>query len=134
MPVLPTQSQKTDSIGVSLSNGQSEEQEDLLSSTTSKWEDDEERKFYEDIQDLKDFVPKSILGLDEKDEEDKDAEAKEKERKEREEIETKKLEEELNALKLSESEGNVEGKNVPNGSAAPAVTDQNAVEENDDEG
>ena len=30
-----------------------------------KWEDEEERRFFEDIQDLRDFVPKSVLGFTE---------------------------------------------------------------------
>ncbi|QRW21674.1 eukaryotic translation initiation factor 4G [Rhizoctonia solani] len=30
----------------------------------SKWEDEEERRFYEDLPDLKDFVPKTVLGVD----------------------------------------------------------------------
>jgi regulator of nonsense transcripts 2 len=32
-----------------------------------KWEDEEERRFYEEIQDLKDFVPSSVLGVDSSD-------------------------------------------------------------------
>ena len=30
-----------------------------------KWEDEEERRFFEDIPDLKDYVPKSVLGIEE---------------------------------------------------------------------
>ncbi len=29
-----------------------------------KWEDEEERRYYEDVQDLKDYVPSSVLGID----------------------------------------------------------------------
>lgn len=34
-----------------------------LTFSGGKWEDEEERRFYEDICDLKDFVPASVLGL-----------------------------------------------------------------------
>ncbi|KAG8747796.1 hypothetical protein FRC10_011241 [Ceratobasidium sp. 414] len=64
MPSLPSASQKNDSI--LLLDGSSTLRiggtEDLPAN--SKWEDEEERRFYEDITDLKDFVPKTILGVD----------------------------------------------------------------------
>ena len=84
MPTLPTQSQKSDSINIS-SGGQGDSQ-DVIFSSGGRWEDEEERKFFEDIQDLRDFVPKSVLGIDEKDvvsETAEVAEDKEKERKDR---------------------------------------------------
>ncbi|KAG8722033.1 hypothetical protein FRC08_007802 [Ceratobasidium sp. 394] len=64
MPSLPSASQKNDSI--LLLDGSSSLRiggaEDLPAN--SKWEDEEERRFYEDIADLKEFVPKTILGVD----------------------------------------------------------------------
>jgi regulator of nonsense transcripts 2 len=81
-----------------------------------KWEDEEERRFFEDIQDLKDFVPKSVLGLEGdaegEGEKDKDDE-KEKLEKEKVAEEVRKLEEELEGLKLSEgSNGHAVGSAV----------------------
>lgn len=72
---------------------------DEISTSGGKWEDEEERRFFEDVQDLKDFVPKSVLGIDEdeRDAGEDDAE-KEKERIEREKEEVRKLEEELEKL------------------------------------
>ncbi len=32
----------------------------------AKWEDEEERRFFEDLQDLQDFVSKGQLGIEEK--------------------------------------------------------------------
>ncbi|KAG8770184.1 hypothetical protein FRC12_004459 [Ceratobasidium sp. 428] len=64
MPSLPSASQKNGSI--LLLDGSSSLRiggtEDLPAN--SKWEDEEERRFYEELTDLKDFVPKTILGVD----------------------------------------------------------------------
>jgi regulator of nonsense transcripts 2 len=73
-------------------NGVSEE----IITSGGKWEDEEEKRFYEEIQDLKDFVPSSVLGVD-------SAEAEEIEKNnrlqaERAKDEVKKLEEELENL------------------------------------
>lgn len=68
MPDLPSDETRTDSIGLSANvpgHGANAEDEGVQYAT-SKWEDEEERRFYEDIQDLKDFVPKGFLGLNEK--------------------------------------------------------------------
>lgn len=63
MPHLPTVAEQTSSIG--LADGSSSRGGDGDDVTAvGKWEDEEERRFYEDIPDLKDFVPKSILGVD----------------------------------------------------------------------
>ncbi|KAI5123948.1 hypothetical protein M0805_006362 [Coniferiporia weirii] len=115
MPSLPTATRKTDSIMVT-SGGQQEAQEETYSSG-GKWEDEEERRFFEDLQDLRDFVPKSVLGLDEKEgpgasEEGPESDkhkmelTKEKERKEREEVEAKELEKELKRLELEDGNQN----------------------------
>lgn len=71
-----------------------------------KWEDEEEKRFFEDIQDLKDFVPASVLGVEGTCEAGED-DAKEitQECLEREKEEVRKLEEELE--KLGENEDNL---------------------------
>lgn len=69
--------------------------------TGGKWEDEEERRFFEEVQDLKDFVPSSVLGIDEANESDEEeTKEKEKERIEKEKEEVRKLEEELEKLSV----------------------------------
>jgi regulator of nonsense transcripts 2 len=100
LPSLPTISQKSDSIliGSNNPNHLSDDSDDILV-TGGKWEDEEERRFFEDIQDLKDFVPSSVLGIDEAGEEEgEEGKEKEKERLDREKEEVRKLEEELQKL------------------------------------
>ena len=64
-----------------------------------KWEDEEEKRFFEDIQDLKDFVPASVLGVEGACETGADDTKEfEQERLEREKEEVRKLEEELEKL------------------------------------
>jgi len=100
MPSLPTESQKSDSIQIG-GNAISGDEDDALASSGGKWEDEEERRFFEDIQDLKDFVPKSVLGIESEEKEDKEVtEEREKVEKERADVEVKKLEKELEDLKL----------------------------------
>jgi len=65
--------------------------------TGGKWEDEEERRFFEDIQDIKDFVPSSVLGVEGHPEGEESKEV-ERERAEREREEVRKLEEELEKL------------------------------------
>ncbi|KAJ7703097.1 armadillo-type protein [Mycena rosella] len=103
LPSLPTNSQKSDSIliGSNRSNNLSGDDADEIMGSGGKWEDEEERRFFEDVQDLKDFVPRGVLGIDEMEgkESDSDLEGeKEKERIEREKEEVRKLEEELQHL------------------------------------
>jgi regulator of nonsense transcripts 2 len=64
------------------------------------WEDEEERKFYEDIVDLSEFVPGGILGVKQKtDDKDKVAEeGAEQERKEREERDADDVKRQLESL------------------------------------
>lgn len=52
-------------IGSNTGKGLGEDGELILSTAGGKWEDEEERKFFEDIQDLRDYVPRSVLGLEE---------------------------------------------------------------------
>ncbi|KAF7376231.1 Nonsense-mediated mRNA decay factor [Mycena sanguinolenta] len=102
LPTLPTNSQKSDSIliGANRSNNLAGDENDEIM-TGGKWEDEEERRFFEDVQDLKDFVPRGVLGIDDTEgketESDSDGE-KEKERIEKEKEEVRKLEEELESL------------------------------------
>ncbi|KAF8843012.1 ARM repeat-containing protein [Paxillus ammoniavirescens] len=127
MPSLPTVSQKSDSIQIGSNAGGvlGEESDDLLSTSGGKWEDEEERKFFEDIQDLKDFVPKSVLGIESEEKGDKGAdEEKEKAEKEKAEAQAKKLEEELEGLKAN-------GETHANGFPQPADRSESADEEGD---
>ncbi|KAF8893957.1 transcription factor [Infundibulicybe gibba] len=93
MPSLPSASHKSDSILIGSHNGNqnSDDDNDEISVSGGKWEDEEERRFFEDIQDLKDFVPRR------KEKEDEE----EKNTREREEV--RKLEEELKKLDGNES-------------------------------
>lgn len=95
----------------------------MVITSGGKWEDEEEKRFFEDIQDLKDFVPKSVLGLDESEGDGTDDMAKEADKEEVEETErlekakvkeeVRKLEEELEGLKLAENRnGNANGQSV----------------------
>ncbi|KAF8310058.1 transcription factor [Cantharellus anzutake] len=81
-----------------------------------KWEDEEEQRFYEDLVDLKDFVPISILNVDgpstgSKDSrglaEADDQEAKEAHRKEHEDSEIRRLESEMENIKSEVTEDDV---------------------------
>ena len=71
--------------------------------TGGKWEDEEERRFFEDVQDIKDFVPSSVLGVEGEPEGEESKEI-ERERAEREKEEVRKLEEELEKLGDSEEQ------------------------------
>lgn len=101
MPALPTASQKSDSIQIGSNSGGilADESDDISLTSGGKWEDEEERKFFEDIQDLKDFVPKSVLGIESEEKTDNAAdEEREKAEKEKAEVEARKLEQELEGL------------------------------------
>jgi regulator of nonsense transcripts 2 len=64
MPTLPTASYKSDSIGLSTGDRQRGDDLDNMGvGSGSQWEDEEERKFYEDTIDLKDWVPRSFLNI-----------------------------------------------------------------------
>ncbi|KZT24214.1 ARM repeat-containing protein [Neolentinus lepideus HHB14362 ss-1] len=113
MPELPTITQKSESILIGGgTNGLSDDIDESLLTVGGKWEDDEERRFFEDILDLKDMVPKSVLGIEEEKDAEKDEEEKKKE-KEREEEEVRKLEKEIEGLSLAEdANDNGVGKNT----------------------
>ena len=106
LPQLKTATQKTDSIQIgsnsrSLLGGDGDTDE---LPRGGKWEDEEERRFFKDIPDLKDYIPKGVLGIEEVDDSDSDEakESKEQLEKERVEAEVKKLEEELADLEVND--------------------------------
>jgi len=106
MPNLPSASQKSESImiGSNAGKGLGEDGELTLSTTGGKWEDEEERRFFEDIQDLRDYVPKSVLGLD--DGEDKASPGEGEKRPEEDlKVDMKKLDEELAGLENKVANG-----------------------------
>jgi regulator of nonsense transcripts 2 len=132
MPSLPTAAQKNESVLLlSAASGGQLDSEDTSFPTGGKWEDEEERRFHEDLQDLRDFVPKSVLGLDNNDkrgEQSKedlatvDQAAKEKERKEVEQAEIQMLEKEIEGLGLNGVD------KMPNGTIeSPDVEDEEYV-------
>ncbi|CCL99869.1 uncharacterized protein FIBRA_01894 [Fibroporia radiculosa] len=92
MPSLKTMTQKSESILIGTNTGLNTVGADAESVVGGKWEDEEERRFFEDVPDLKDYVPRSVLGV-ENGEIDMTEEEKEKREKEKEDM--KKLEEEL---------------------------------------
>ncbi|KDQ21888.1 hypothetical protein BOTBODRAFT_50425 [Botryobasidium botryosum FD-172 SS1] len=107
LPKLPSSSVQASSILVldGSSRAGQEDREDLTG--LSKWEDDEERKFYEDIPDLKDFVPRSVLGIEDDGKKDtgekSEAESKEKE-KARQEEEIRRLEQKMESLAVEKND------------------------------
>lgn len=107
MPSLPTEAPAPESV-INLSGKTNDNSTEELDIVGGKWEDDEERRFFEDIQDLRDFVPKSVLGLDKVEKEDSgessDQESSEDDKKakrEMEEREVQELESELKRLELN---------------------------------
>ena len=98
MPNLPSASQKSESIMIGSNAGKDfgEDGELAMSTAGGKWEDEEERRFFEDIQDLRDYVPKSMLGLE--DREDKTSPGEEEKKLEDLKVDMKKLDEELAGL------------------------------------
>ena len=99
MPTLPAASQKSDSIVIGMNAGNTFNDTSEGITTGGKWEDEEERRFFEDIQDLKDFVPSSVLGVEQQAEsEEQEAKESETDKLAREKEEVRKLEEELENL------------------------------------
>jgi regulator of nonsense transcripts 2 len=107
MPILPTSSSTGNSIQIGTNTGAlfSDDAEDAaFAALGGKWEDEEERRFFEDIQDLREIVPKSILGIEDskdiaKEIDESDAEA----RRNAEDEEVKKLQEELAGLEARDT-------------------------------
>ncbi|KAI0688727.1 transcription factor [Cerioporus squamosus] len=120
MPTLKTVSQKSESIQIGMNSGSNllGGESDELTGTGGKWED-EERRFFEEIPDLKDYVPRSVLGLEgDGDDEKEDGKEKERQQKERVEEEVRKLEEELAEMKI-DGDGGV----IINGKGEEVVDD-----------
>lgn len=91
-------------IGNNAGTGLGEDGELVLSTSGGKWEDEEERRFFEDIQDLRDYVPKNMLGLE--DGEDKTSPGeREKESEEDLKVDMEKLDEELAGLERGAANG-----------------------------
>ena len=112
LPSLPKMSQKSDSIQIGANSSSLLGDTDEVILTGGKWEDEEERRFFEDVQDLKDFVPSSVLGIDDSsDSEEENSKEKEKERVDREKDEVRKLEEELEKLADGGNGPNINGGN-----------------------
>jgi regulator of nonsense transcripts 2 len=114
MPTLPTSSSTGNSIQIGTNTGallSDDAEEAAFAALGGKWEDEEERRFFEDIQDLREIVPKSILGIEDtkdivKECHEGEAEAK----KNAEDEEVKKLQEELAGLEAQDGTLRVNGK------------------------
>jgi len=114
MPTLPASSSTGNSIQIGTNTGallSDDAEEAAFAALGGKWEDEEERRFFEDIQDLREIVPKSILGIEDtkdvvKECHESDAEAK----KNAEDEEVKKLQEELAGLEAQDGTLRVNGK------------------------
>ena len=101
-------------IGSNAGKGLGEDGELTLSTAGGKWEDEEERRFFEDIQDLRDFVPKSMLGLE--DGEDKTSPGEEEKKPDEDlKVDMKKLDEELAGLENKVANGVAEEEASTNG-------------------
>jgi len=90
-------------IGSNAGKDLGEDGELAMSTAGGKWEDEEERRFFEDIQDLRDYVPKSMLGLE--DGEDKTSPGEEEKKLEDLKVDMKKLDEELAGLENKVTNG-----------------------------
>jgi hypothetical protein len=114
MPTLPTSSSTGNSIQIGTNTGallSDDAEEAAFAALGGKWEDEEERRFFEDIQDLREIVPKSILGIeDTKDVVKECHESDDEAKKNAEDEEVKKLQEELAGLEAQDGTLRVNGK------------------------
>jgi regulator of nonsense transcripts 2 len=108
-------------IGSNAGRGFGEDGELILSTAGGKWEDEEERRFFEDIQDLREYVHSGMLGLE--DGEGKAVPGEEEKNQEEEDhtVDMKKLDEELAGLENK----------VANGVAEEASTDSDVSDDED---
>ncbi len=114
MPTLPTSSSTGNSIQIGTNTGgllSDDADEAAFAALGGKWEDEEERRFFEDIQDLREVMPKSILGIEESKEavqetNESDTDAK----KNAEDEEVRRLQEELAGLEASGGALQINGK------------------------
>lgn len=101
MPTLPTSSSTGNSIQIGTHAGgffSDDAEEAAFAALGGKWEDEEERRFFEDIQDLREIVPKSILGIEDSKDVVKEPDESDAEAKQNAEEEVKRLQEELAGL------------------------------------
>jgi regulator of nonsense transcripts 2 len=131
MPTLPTSSSSGNSIQIGTSTGgllSDDSDEAAFAALGGKWEDEEERRFFEDIQDLREVVPKSILGIEEsseamKETNESDTDAK----KNAEDEEVKRLREELEGLEASGGAVQANGKTDTHDEASEDEDDEYVV-------
>jgi regulator of nonsense transcripts 2 len=105
LPHLPSASEQTNSI-LLLDGGSSRGTGAEEVTNAGKWEDEEERRYYEEFTDLKDFVPRSILGVESAQGDVAKLGSGESDgvkRKENEEQELKRLEVEMENMRLAAS-------------------------------
>jgi regulator of nonsense transcripts 2 len=83
MPTLRAAQQQQTSIGVSTAGTAlgSAAEDMTVYPAGGVWEDDEEQKFYEDLPDLADFLPRNALGIQASDTADEDSKTNEESRK-----------------------------------------------------
>lgn len=101
-------------IGSNTGKGLGEDGEIVISPAGGKWEDEEERRFFEDIQDLRDYTHKSVLGLEDGEERSSPEEG-EKKPEEDLKVDMKKLDEELAGLENKVANGATEEDGGMNG-------------------
>ncbi|KAF9481528.1 ARM repeat-containing protein [Pholiota conissans] len=121
LPALPTASQKSDSILIGSNANNMNGDSDEVMITGGKWEDEEERRFFEDVQDLRDYVPSSVLGVEE-DTEEEESKDTEQDRVEKEKEEVRKLEEEIEKLNENQLNGEQKLETVQDEDDAPTPT------------
>lgn len=152
MPSLKATNFKSDSIQIGtnnpfLNNGDLAGEGDGFGSARGKWEDEEERRFFEDIPDLRDYVPRGVLGIEDQSSVnesearkegsgiDEEREREEYERREREivEEEVRKLDEELARLEnsVNTSEDGKEGESLRDGEASGDGVDETLEDEDE---
>ncbi|KAF9507074.1 hypothetical protein BS47DRAFT_1321476 [Hydnum rufescens UP504] len=105
LPHLPSASEQTNSI-LLLDGGSSRGTGAEEVTNAGKWEDEEERRYYEEFADLKDFIPRSILGVESAQSDVAKVGSGESDgvkRKEKEEQELKRLEVEMENMRLAAS-------------------------------
>lgn len=106
LPTLKTAAQKAESIQIGTHSGRTVLSVESDPIAGGKWEDEEERRFFEEIPDLKDYVPRSVLGVEEESDESIADSIQEKEKREQQKVleEVEKLERELSVLQIENEE------------------------------
>ncbi|TFY71699.1 hypothetical protein EVG20_g1301 [Dentipellis fragilis] len=136
LPTLPTSTQATSSIQIGTNSGSlslDDGEDHAIATSGGKWEDDEERRFFEEIQDLREVVPRSILGVDEATSEQPAPEEDAENARKKEEEEVRKLEEELAGLEVNGKEHRENGVQV-NGTSQEQSDAEHSADEDEDDG